>query len=90
MQNFRLVGGTSGRKRIHAVGHGGGSRCSKKTLNATLSKKQNQEFLQQMRGTDGCNVRKAGGRVGYVYTKPAAEKEPETVYTQEVLDFVTM
>ena len=62
----------------------------KKTLNATLSKKQNQEFLQQMRGTDGCNVRKAGGRVGYVYTKPAAEKEPETVYTQEVLDFVTM
>lgn len=60
----------------------------KKTLSATLSKEQNQEFLQRMRGIDGCNVHKAGGRVGYVYTKPAKEKEP--VYTQETLDLAQM
>lgn len=60
----------------------------KKTLNTTLSKEQNQEFLQKMRGVDGCNVRKAGGRVGYVYTKPAKEKE--SVYTQETLDLAKM
>ena len=64
----------------------------KNVFNAMLSKPQNQEIVQMIRGENDCNLRKAKGRAGYIYTKPKTEPEPvapeETVvYEQQILKF---
>lgn len=65
----------------------------KNVFNAMLSKPQNQEIVQIIRGDDDCNLRKAKGRAGYIYTKPKTEPEaaavPEeaVIYEQQTLDF---
>ena len=42
-------------------------------FNTMMSKPQNQEIVRLIRGENDCNVRKAKGRAGYIYTKPVTE-----------------
>ena len=61
-----------------------GIGVSKKSLNSLLSKEQNKEFLEKLRGKDSCNVKKTTGRAGYIYRKPGKES-PESVMKYEKL-----
>lgn len=63
-----------------------------------MAKPQNQEIVRLIRGENDCNVRKAKGRAGYIYTKPVTEwdkknaepAEETVVYEQQTLDFTNV
>lgn len=68
---------------------------TKGALNAMLAKPQNQEIVRLIRGENDCNVRKAKGRAGYIYTKPVTEDdekpaEETVIYEQQTLDFTNV
>ena len=60
-----------------------------------MSKPQNQEIVQMIRGENDCNIRKAKGRAGYICTKPVTEDDEKSaeetvVYEQQTLDFTNV
>ena len=66
-------------------------KITKKSLNALLAKPQNKEFLDLIRGANDENMKKAKGRAGYVYIKPATTKaEEKEKYEQQSLDLANM